>query len=393
MITPPRLIAFCLAVVGSRLGAAIEWKGSGEHSGQPFTLSFTVPEGNHRVTVTLGHDTQASTTTVLAEARRVLLADVVTAPGEFVTRSFVVNTRTTALTPPLLNAPGGTAVVLNEREQGSPTWDDHLTLHLTGPAPHVARLTVEPADVPTVYLVGDSTVTDQRHGDGASWGQVLPLYLGPDVAVANHAESGETLKSFLTGLRLAKVLETLRAGDYLFIQFGHNDSKANWPQTHAAAAHTFPAYLRAYIVEARARGATPVLLTSTERRFFEADGSLRDTHGDYPAAVRTVATTEDIALIDLHAASRALYLAYGPEESSLLFANAGQDRTHHNFAGATLLARAVAEGIRATLPDLAAHLDPTLAPFEPAAPGNLIVTPDVFDPPVSTTPYAPPRGN
>lgn len=371
MTTPPRLIACCLAVVGSTLGAPIEWQGSGEHSGQPFTLSFAVPEGNHRVTVTLGHDTRASTTTMLAEARRVMLADVVTAPGEFVTHSFVVNTRTTALVPPPLNAPGGTAVVLNERELGSPTWDDPLTLHFTGPAPHVAHLTIEPIDVPTVYLVGDSTVTDQRHGDGASWGQILPRFLGPAVAVANHAESGETLKSFLTGLRLAKVLETLKAGDYLFIQFGHNDSKANWPQTHADAAHTFPAYLRAYIAEARARGATPVLLTSPERRFFDTDGSLRETHGDYPATTRAVASAEGLALIDLHAASRTLYLAYGPEDSARLFANAGQDRTHHNFAGAALLARAVAEGIRATLPKLAPHLDPAIAPFDPAAPPTL----------------------
>jgi len=371
MMAPLRLLACCSVLAGTTLGAPVEWSRSGEDPGQPFTLSFAIPEGNHRVTVKLGDDTHAGATTVLAEARRVMLADVLTAPGEFITRSFIVNTRTTTLTPPPLNAPGGTAVVLNEREQGSPTWDDHLTLHFTGAAPHVARLTIKPADVPTLYLVGDSTVTDQRHGDGASWGQVLPLCFGPGIAVANHAESGETLKSFLTGLRLAKVLETLRAGDYLFIQFGHNDSKAAWPQTHADAAHTFPAYLRAFIAEARARGATPVLLTSPERRFFEADGTLRDTHGDYPAAARAVAAAEDVALIDLHAASHALYLAYGPEDSARLFANAGQDRTHHNFAGAALLARAVAEGIRESLPDLAAHLDPTLEQFHPAQPLGL----------------------
>jgi lysophospholipase L1-like esterase len=371
MITTLRHTTLGLLLVAVTVGATIEWSGSANSDGQPFSLSFVVPEGNHRVTVTLGHETLLSSTTVLAEARRVMLAEVVTAPGELVTREFIVNTRTPALAPPPPHAPGGNAVTLNDHEAGSPTWDDQLTLHFTGSAPQVARLTLEPVDRPTVYLVGDSTVTDQRHGDGASWGQVLPLLFGSGVAVANHAESGQTLKSFLSELRLAKVLATLRAGDYLFIQFGHNDQKANWPQTHADATHVFPAHLRAYLAEARARGATPVLLTSPERRFFEADGTLRDTHGDYPAAVRAVAAAEGVALIDLHAASRALYLALGPEDSARLFADAGHDRTHHNFPGAALLARAVAAGISTCLPDLAVHLDPALPPFDPHQPPSL----------------------
>ena len=86
---------------------------------------------------------------------------------------------------------------------------------------------------------------------------MLPRFFGADIAVANHAESGETLKSFVTELRLDKLLSTLKAGDWVMIQFGHNDQKVQWPQTYAEAATTYRAWLRTYIAEMRRRGATP----------------------------------------------------------------------------------------------------------------------------------------
>lgn len=337
--------------------------------GRPFYFSVTVPEGNWRVTVELGGDT-AGDTTVKAESRRLMIEGAKTAPGETVVRSFVVNVRNPAVPPPERNAPGGSAVVLNDREQGSFTWDDKLTLEFSGPAPRVRRIALEPATMPTVYLLGDSTVTDQRWEDGASWGQMLTRFLGPGVAVANHAESGETLKSFVSGLRLAKVLAQLKAGDWVFIQFGHNDQKKQWPQTYVEAGTTYQAWLRTFIAEVRLRGATPVLVTSPQRRNFTPEGRIRNTHGDYPAAVRAVAAAEQVALIDLEAASRIFYEALGPERSPLAFSNGGQDATHHNNYGAYQLAKAVAQGIRDAQLPLAAQLAPDFSGYDPAQPDD-----------------------
>jgi lysophospholipase L1-like esterase len=339
--------------------------------GRPFFFSIAVPEGNYRVTVTFGAAAASSANTVKAESRRLMLASVTTAPGETVTRRFLVNVRNPHIPPPPPNAPGGTTVALNDREAGSLTWDDRLTLEFNGAAPAVRSITVVPVTAPTVFLLGDSTVTDQRWEDGASWGQLLTACFAPTVAVANHAESGETLKSFLTGLRLAKVLSQLKAGDWVFLQFGHNDQKKNWPQTYADAATTYPAWLRACLAEVRLRGATPVLVTSPQRRTFDDRGRIRNTHGDYPAAVRTVAAAEQVALIDLDRASTALYEALGPVESARLFADGGRDATHHNALGATLLARAVAQGLRDAGLPLAAHLAADLPDFDPAQPGDL----------------------
>lgn len=332
-----------------------------QRRGKEFLFSAAVPEGNYRVTVRLsGH------VTIKAESRRLMLRDIATKPGKYVTASFVVNVRTAQLAPPPLNAPGGTEVRLKSREAGSYTWDDKLTLEFLG-NPRVTAIDIEPADVPTVYLAGDSTVTDQRAEPAASWGQMLPALFGPDVAIANHAESGETLKSFVTELRLDKMLSTMKAGDWLLIQFGHNDQKANWPQTYADAAIGYPAWLRTFIAEARRRGASPVLVTSPERRNYE-DGKVRRTLADYAEAVRKVAREDHVPLVDLNARSVALYEALGETQAATLFNDGGKDRTHHNNPGAWFLARAVAAEIAANVPALAAHLKPDARSFDASAP-------------------------
>jgi lysophospholipase L1-like esterase len=316
----------------------------------------------------LGDALAPSRTTVKAEARRLMLEDIFTAKGKFTTRSFVVNVRTPALPQPPPNAPGSSAVRLNPHEIGSMTWDNKLTLEFIGATAKVATLSVEPADVPTIYLTGDSTVTDQSQAHSASWGQMLPRFFGPDIAVANHAESGETLKSFLTSLRFDKVLSSLRAGDWLMIQFGHNDQKAQWPQTYVEAATTYRAYLSAYIAEARRRGAIPLLITSPERRNFDSVGHISNSHRDYPDAMRALAREQAVALIDLNAMSRTFYEALGPERAALAFADDGRDLTHHNSYGAYELARMVVAGIRRTEPKLAAYLAADSVEFDPARP-------------------------
>lgn len=334
----------------------------------PFYFSIAVPEGNYRVTVVLGAAHEPAETLVRAETRRLMLAPIATAPGEFVTRRFVVNVRDATLPPPPENAPGSHAVALNAREQDSFTWDEKLTLEFAGAAPRVRTIRVEKVDVPTVFLLGDSTVTDQRVAPAGSWGQRLTRFFRDDIAIANHAESGETLKSFLTAHRLAKVLSLARAGDWMLIQFGHNDQKANWPQTYAEAHTTYRAYLRAYIAEAKRRGVRPVLVTSPERRMFAPDGKIRRTHGDYPAVVKAVAAEENIPWLDLNAASVAFYEALGPQRAPLAFADDGRDATHHNTYGADVLAACIADAIKRHVPELAVHLAAAFAGFDPQHP-------------------------
>ena len=338
-------------------------------AGKPFFFSVAVPEGSYRVTVTLGDAQAASDNTIKAESRQLLLEHVTTQPGESVTRSFLVNVRNSRIPPPEKNAPGGSAVVLNDRETGLLRWDEKLTLEFNGPAPHVSAFSLEKVEVPVVYLLGDSTVTDQPYEPGASWGQMLPRFLS-GVAVANHAESGETLKSFLTGLRLAKVLSQVKAGDWLFLQFGHNDEKKQWPQTYVEAHTTYKAYLKAYIAEARLRGVTPVLVTSMQRRNFDAQGKIKNTHGDYPQAVREVAAEEQVALIDLEKMSIAFYEALGPEKAPLAFSAGGKDATHHDNYGAYELAKCIVQGIRDARLPLAQFITEDFKGFDPAHPDD-----------------------
>jgi lysophospholipase L1-like esterase len=213
---------------------------------------------------------------------------------------------------------------------------------------------------------------------------MLPRFFKPDVAVANHAESGETLKSFLSEFRLAKILGLIKPGDWLFIQFGHNDEKKNWPQTYADAHTTYAAYLRTYIAEARLRGATPVLVTSMQRRTFDAHGKIKNTHGDYPAVVREIAHEQDVPLIDLDRMSVAFYEALGPDRAPLAFNAGGRDPTHHDNYGAYELARCVIQAIRDAHLPLTRFIADDVRPFDPAHPDAI----DTFD-----VPPSPPRGD
>ncbi|GLK49306.1 rhamnogalacturonan acetylesterase [Brevundimonas intermedia] len=343
---------------------------SGQYGYEPgasddgFLFSVAVPEGVYRVTIRFG-GTQPGRTTVKAEARRLMARDVVTPSNTAVTRSFLVHVRSPALPPPPANAPGRSAVSLSDQEAHSLTWDNKLTLEFLG-RPRVASIDIEPVETPVIYLAGDSTVTDQPAEPATSWGQMLPALLTPDIAVANYAHSGETLKSFISELRLAKILSTLKADDWLFIQFGHNDQKTQWPQTYADPQTTYPAYLRVFIAEARRRGAHPVLVTSPERRTFR-DGRIVDSLGDYPEAVRRVAREEGVPLIDLNDSSRRIYEALGPDVSATLFNDGGADRTHHNNAGAWLLARALAAQVAQQIPELSNHVSPEARRFVPDA--------------------------
>lgn len=332
---------------------------NGVISHKPFFFSVALPEGNYRVTVTFGDAKEATSTTVKAESRRLMLEKVTTMPGKFETRTFTVNLRVPQI------AAGG-EVRLKDREKTSEwwAWDEKLTLEFNGARPAISAIEIVKADVPTIFLLGDSTVCDQPLEPYASWGQMLTRFFTPDIAVANHAESGESLRSSLGARRLDKVLSLIKPGDYLFIQYGHNDMKEKGDGVGAFT--TYKADLKKFVAEARTRGATAVLVTSMHRRTFDAGGRITNSLGDYPEAVRRVAREENVALIDLNAMSKALYQALGPEQSGALFKEG--DGTHHNNYGSYELARCVVEGIRQNDLELAHFLWPDVPPFDPNKP-------------------------
>lgn len=328
-------------------------------SKQPFFFSVKLPEGNYKVTVTFGDAKEATTTTVKAELRRLMLEKVETAPGKFVTRSFTVNTRT-----PLLDRGG--EVKLKDRERTTEwwAWDEKLTLEFNGAHPSVSAIEITKADVPTIFLLGDSTVCDQPSEPYNSWGQMLTRFFTPDVAIANHAESGESLKSSLGARRLDKVSNLIKPGDYLFLQFGHNDMKEKGEGVGAFT--TYKADLKTFVAEARKRGAMPVVVTSMHRRTFDANGKITNSLNDYPEAVRQVAKEEAVPLIDLNAMSKTLYEALGPEKSGALFKEG--DGTHHSNYGSYELAKCIVEGIKAAKLPLTKFLVKDVSAFHPNKP-------------------------
>ena len=342
-------------------------------SKSPFFFSVRVPDGNYKVTVRLGSRKQAGITTVRAESRRLFIESVPTKKKEFIERTFIVNKRNTHID-------GNEYVRIKPREKRKLNWDDKLTLEFNGSVPVCESITIEPADttVTTVFLCGNSTVVDQDNEPWASWGQMIPYFFDTNVCIANYAESGESANTFIAAGRLKKALSQMKKGDYLFMEFGHNDQKQKGPGK--GAYYSFMTSLKTFIDEARLRGAHPVLVTPTQRRSFDPDGHIRDTHEDYPEAMRWLAEKENVPLIDLNEMTRTLYEAMGVEPSKRAFVHypagsyPGQtqdfaDNTHFNPYGAYEIARCIVEGLKTQVPDLARHLKP-FPTFDPARPDN-----------------------
>ena len=203
----------------------------------------------------------------------------------------------------------------------------------------------------TLFIAGDSTAA-QKYADAApetGWGMALPFFLHAPLKVSNHAVNGRSSKSFVDEGRLDAILAAIRPGDLLLIQFGHNDAKSDDPTRYTEPWTTYQDTLRLYIAGARARGARPVLATSVERRRFDANGTARPSHGEYPAAMRVLAQAEGVALLDIQALSIALWQELGVEETKKYFnwTETEQDNTHFNPPGAIAVARlAVRELLR-----------------------------------------------
>ena len=345
-------------------------------AGKPFFFSVDVPDGNYKVTVTLGSKKAKGMTTVRAESRRLFLENIPTKKGEFKTYSFVVNKRDTKIGDK-------DRVKIKKREENKLNWDGKLTIEINGDAPACAAICIEPAsdNVPTVWLCGNSTVVDQDYEPWASWGQMIPRWFDDRVCFANYAESGETASTFIGANRLKKILSLMKAGDYIFIEFGHNDQKQKF--AGAGAYYNFATCLKTFVDEARKRGATPVFVTPTQRRSFDENGKIKETHADYPDAMRWVAKREGVQLIELHDMTRTFYETLGVEQSKRAFVHypagsfPGQggplaDNTHFNPYGAYEISKMIVEGIKSLNLPLVEYLRPDYKAFDPAQP-------DAFD--------------
>jgi lysophospholipase L1-like esterase len=174
---------------------------------------------------------------------------------------------------------------------------------------------------PTLFLIGDSTMSNKENPDKNpehGWGQVLGQFITNGIEIQNHAMNGRSSKSFRTEGRWATVEKQLKKGDYVIIQFGHNDQKVKDSTKFTNPYTQYRANLERYVNEARAKGATPILMTSITRRNFNENGVLVDTHTDYPLVVRMVANDMKVSFVDMQLLTEQMEIAYGPENSKKL---------------------------------------------------------------------------
>ncbi len=341
----------------------------------PFFFSVKIPEGNYDVKVTLGDVAGTSATTVRAECRRLFLQNITTKKGEVRTETFTVHVKDSIIRDAKGNATD--KVKLKPRELNYFHWDDKLTIEFNDTAAKVCAVEITPnTTATTVFLAGNSTVVDQDREPWASWGQMIPSFFeAKNICIANYAESGEALNSFKSAKRLQKILSLMKAGDYLFIEFGHNDQKQK-----GEGIGPFTSYktsLKYYINEVQKKGGIPVLVTSMNRRSFDSTGHITNTLGDYPAAVRQTAAEENVALVDLNAMSKIMYEAWGPVNSVKAFVHypantfPGQDKklednTHFNTYGAYEIARCIVQAIQDIKLPIAKYLKKSITKFDPA---------------------------
>ncbi len=225
------------------------------------------------------------------------------------------------------------------------------------------------AEAITIFMIGDSTMADKAvipENPERGWGQLLSLYFNSNVTVDNHAAGGRSSKNFRSEGRWDVVLQRIRPGDFVIIQFGHNDEKSDQAR-HTDPFGTYTDNLRRYAKEASELGAIPILATPVVRRNFDVEGVLQPTHGDYPDAVRKLANEIEVPLLEMTHRSRELIERLGRERSKQLFIwtvpgeysrfpTGNSDNTHFNALGATRMCDLVVAEIQEKIPELAVHL-------------------------------------
>lgn len=253
----------------------------------------------------------------------------------------------------------------------------------------------EPADTVTVFMIGDSTMANKplaKENQERGWGQMLPVYLQGKIKVDNHAVNGRSSKSFIDEGRWDKVMSLIRPGDYVIIQFGHNDEKSK-ADRHTDPGTTFDANLRRFVNDAKSKGATPILMNAIARRNFpptagqdiasESDDKqkdwkgqypkegviLVDTHGAYLDSPRNVAAETGVTFVDMNKLTRELVQNLGTTNSRDLFmwipANTYEfcpkgkiDNTHLNVHGALIVSRLAINALAKQMPELRKYIRP-----------------------------------
>jgi lysophospholipase L1-like esterase len=276
--------------------------------------------GNYAVTVDIG-GAAAGQTQLDAETNRIMLASTSTTAGQSLSYQFMVNVRAKEGQPQ------------EDVAAGYPGLDLYFSGTMSAP-PQVSAIGYALAstahDKPImVYIASDSTACDQSDTDYAGWGQMLPEYFVYPVDIANYADSGESSGSFLNGTDRWGALDGfLASGDYVLIQFGHNDG---WTSSSA-----FQANITKMVTEAKAKGATPILVSPPARALFTGS-TLQDQSSLHAADMQAVATAQKLGYIDLTAISSAWYQQMGPNGWQAYHA-LGTDKTHTNTAGAVKIA-------------------------------------------------------
>jgi len=331
---------------------------------KPSYFTADVPEGNYNVTVKLGAAGTASNTTIKSELRRLMLENVSTASGATETRTFTVNVRT-----PRIKAVAGVAAgvvdlkVPRETVSEARAWDQRLTLEINGSNPVIQSIDIVPVTAPTIFLLGDSTVSDQPGEPFNSWGQMLPRFFKPGIAVANLAQSGETYRDSLSRRRLDKVLSMMRPGDTVLMQFGHNDGGELADTLRARGTikgigneskdiynpirkvnetvYTYGHYMRKYANEAKSKGAIPIIVSPVPRNKFDDKNKIsKDQYGVW---AQEVSKQTGAYFLDLNTMVIEKYEKLGSEKVKAFFP---KDHTHTNESGAVFNAELVAQGIK-----------------------------------------------
>ena len=362
----------------------------------PFYFSVKVPDGNYRVSVRLGNKKREGETTVRAESRRMIIEKCVTKKGEYREFSFVINKRCVDI-PSFKGIDGKDTqpdkVRIKPGEVGSLTWDEKLTFEFNGASPCVQSITIEPdTTATTVFLCGNSTVVDQGKEPWASWGQMFPrwfveqsrplpppshVWREPEgekkspvkeklggLSIANYAESGLTATSFMAQNRLEKIMSVIREGDYVICEFGHNDEKEKGPGTGAWYHYTVA--LKKFVDMVRAKKGNIIFCTPTQRRFFDAEGKIKNTN---------------VPVIDLNAETKTLFEAMGTEGSKHLLVHYPMgtfpwqekkfsDNTHFNPFGAYEVSKLVVMGLKQLNSPLVKFLSSDWMDFSPSRPDD-----------------------
>ena len=226
------------------------------------------------------------------------------------------------------------------------------------------------AQKPTIYGIGDSTMANKikpEENPERGWGQMLPLFFNDNILIDNRAVNGRSTKSFIAEKRWDAIYKLLKPGDYVFIQFGHNDAKEKdslrYTNPHTAYRHN----LIRFVNDTREKGATPIIFSSIVRRNFNENGVLISTHGDYTMEARLVAQEYKVPFIDMEYYTELLEMKYGPEKSKELhlhykpreisfFPEGKEDNTHLNVKGATEVAKIAVNELKKMNLDLVKYI-------------------------------------